>query len=474
MTEAIAPREPQRSDDDNVTRRQSPRIGDSWKTQPEQEAMPVHCLSGTSRKSATGRRSHAIITMFKPRGESQTSMTRGQRTTTRRRALHATAALTTMGLAGCFRGMGGGDEGTFTVGANLPLSQGWEPYGNTQRRAAEIAIQDINDAGGLDGRDVELIVKDNQVDPQTVRDKTTELVTQDGADIILGPISSASRVAMASELDRHEIPALYTTQYEGRAAEDYCNEWLFKTAEIPVQQIEPFIPWLIDNHGDQFYLLGSDYIWPKTMNELITAEVERHGGEVLDEEYVQLNATDFSSIIPRIEQANPDILFMELTGASVPAIQQQMHEQDVRGQWTEVGLAHGQGTIAGAPPEAVEGLLGCHAYKENNDNAANREFVAKFKDAYGEDALITYLTGPAFTGLKLLEEAVNRAGGTSTDDLISGLDGASVDSVMGETTIERDHQITVGTTVSAVNANRKFEPITSFDPVPPVEHCDNI
>lgn len=394
--------------------------------------------------------------------------------TTRRRALQAATGLTAMSLAGCFRGMGGGDEGAFTVGANLPLSQGWEPYGNTQRRAAEIGIQEINDAGGLDSREVELVVKDNQVDPQTVRDKTTELVTQDGADIILGPISSASRVAMAAELDKHEIPALYTTQYEGRAAEDYCNEWLFKIAEIPVQQIEPFIPWLIDNHGDQFYLLGSDYIWPHTMNEVITQEVERHGGTVLKEEYVQLNATDFSSIIPRIEQANPDVLFMELTGASVPAIQQQMQEQNVRGQFTEVGLAHGQGVIAGAPPEALEGLLGCHAYKENNDNAANREFVSNFKDAYGQDALITYLTGPAYTGIKMLEEAVNSAGGTSTDELIDGLNGASVDSVMGTTTIERDHQITVGTTVSKLDANKKFQPIKKFDPVTPPEDCDNI
>lgn len=393
---------------------------------------------------------------------------------TRRQALQGAAGIATAGIAGCIGGGGGGDEETFTIGANLPLSQGWEPYGNTQSRAAEIAIQEINDAGGLDGREVELVVKDNQVDPQTVIDRTTELVEQEGADFIFGPISSASRVAMSSELEDHEVPALYTTQYEGRAAEDYCNDWLFKAGEIPVQQIEPFIPWLIENHGEQFYLLGSDYIWPQTMNDLITDVVEEHGGEVLEEEYVQLNATDFSSIIPRIEQADPDVLFMEVTGASVPAIQQQMLEQGVRDQWTEVGLAHGQGVIAGAPPEAVEGVLSCHAYKENLDNSANEEFVSNFKDEYGEDALMTYLTGPAYTGMKLLEDAVEQAGGSSTEDVMEGLQDASVNSVMGETTMGADHQISVGTTVAEVNADQKYEPITSFDPVSPEDACDNI
>lgn len=397
----------------------------------------------------------------------------GADTTTRRQALRVAAGVATASVAGCLRGSSS-DDGTFTIGGNLPLSQGWEPYGNTQRRAAEIAIQEINDAGGLDGREVELVVTDNQVDPKTVRDRTTELVTQEGADIILGPVSSASRVAMAGELQRHEVPALYTTQYEGSAAEDYCNEWLFKTGEVPAQQIDPFIPWLIDTHGEQFYLLGSDYIWPETMNELITDAVEQNGGEILDEVYVGLNETDFSSIIPRIEQADPDVLFMTLTGASVPAIQQQLHEQGVRDQWTEVGIAHTQGLVSGVPPEAVEGLLSCNAYKENLDNQANQQFVSTFTDEYGEDALITSLTGPAYTGVKLLEAAVDRAGGTSSEDLVDGLSGASVTSVMGETTIERDHQVTVGTSVYELDADRTYQPVTSFDPVTPAENCDGI
>ena len=392
---------------------------------------------------------------------------------TRRQALKTTAGIAAAGLAGCIGG-GGGSDGTFTIGLNLELSSGWEPYGLTQQRAVEIAVDEIIDNGGLDGQEVEMVVEDNQVDPQTTRDMTDRLVQEHGANILLGPISSATRVAMSARLGRHEVPAIYATQYEGQVAEDYCNEWLFKTGEIPPQQIDPFIPWLIDEYGGSFYLLGDDYLWPRTMNELIRERVVDEGGEVVGEEYVALDATDFSSIIPRIEQDDPDVLFMELTGAGPAAIQQQMQEQGVRGQWAEVGLAHGQGVIQGAPPEAIEGLLTCHAYMENLDNSANNAFVSEFRDRYGEDAPMTYLTGPMYVAAKLIEEAVAQAGGTSTEDLMDGLNGASIDSIVGQVGFDVDQQASVGTTVGEANSNLKFDPVTSFDPVTPDDTCDDV
>ncbi len=391
----------------------------------------------------------------------------------RRDVLKGTGAgIATTGLAGCIKGIGGGGSEAFTIGANLALSQGWKPYGQTMQRAAEIAIDEINEAGGLGGKDVELVVEDNKVDPKTVREKTNKLVQQDGADIIFGPISSASRNAMAPVLEQHEIPALYPVQYEGPAAKDYCNKWIFKVGEIPVQQVKPFVPWLMEEYGDSFYLLGSDYVWPQTMNDLITEEVEANGGTVVAEEYVSLGTTDFTSIIPRIESKDPDVLFMELTGASVPAIQKQMANRGVRDQWKEVGLAHGQGLLAGAPLEAVEGLLSCHAYMENLQNSANQQFMEKFHSEYGEDALVDYLTGPAYTAIKLLEQGVKNAGGTSTEDLMSGLPGSSVDSVMGTTALEVDHQISVGCTVGEVNQNKQYDPVTGFDLVKPEDVCE--
>lgn len=390
----------------------------------------------------------------------------------RRQVLRATGGLTVAGLAGCTGG--GGSTDTLTIGANLPLSQGWEPYGNTQVRAAEVAIAEINDNGGLDGKDVELVVEDNQVDPQTARDKVDRLVSQDGADVLLGPISSATRVATSAELDRLEVPSLYASQYEGPVADDYCSEWMFHLGDIPSQKIEPLVPWLIEEHGGSFYLLGDDYNWPKQTNGAVKEAVEANDGEIVAEEYVSLDTTDFSSIIPRIVQEDPDVLFMTITGGGPAAIQDQMREQGVRDQFAQVGLAHGQGVIQGAAPEATEGVYSCQAYMENIENDANTEFIETFREEYGSDALVNYFTGPAYNAIQLLQDAVERAGGSSPTDIQEGLKGASADSVMGKTTIESDNQITVGTSLGVVNSEQKYDVIESFDPVAPTGECDDL
>jgi ABC-type branched-subunit amino acid transport system substrate-binding protein len=302
----------------------------------------------------------------------------------------------------------------------------------------------------------------------------SRLVEQENADIILGPISSANRIAMASEVSRLQVPALYASQYEGDVAEDYCNEGMYQLGDVPLQKINPFIPYLMEEHGESFYLLGDDYVWPQEINGVVREVVDSEGGEIVGEEYVSLDTTDFTSIIPRIEQADPDILFMTVTGAGPAAIQDQMQEQDVRDQFTQVGLAHGQGVIQGASSEASEGVLTCHMYFENIDNEANNEFVQKLKDKHGEDILINYFTGPAYNAIQLLADAVKQGGGTSTEELHDGLDGATANSVMGETTIEVDQQMTVGTSVGVLNSEQKYDVIESFDPVTPEEQCDDI
>lgn len=389
----------------------------------------------------------------------------------RRRVLQATGGLTVTGLAGCMSSSG---NEVLTVGANLPLSQGWEPYGNTQVRAAEIAIEEINDNGGLDGKEVELVVEDNQVDPQTARQMAERLVSEKNANVLMGPISSATRVATSSVLERLQVPSLYASQYEGPAADDYCNKWMFQLGDIPSQKIEPLIPWLIEKHGESFYLLGDDYSWPKQTNEAVKQAVDNNGGEVLEEEYVSLDTTDFTSIIPRIEQEDPDVLFMTITGGGPAAIQNQMHEQGVRDQFAQVGLAHGQGVIQGASPEATEGVYSCQAYLEGIENDANTEFIEKYRNEHGDDALVNYFTGPAYNAIKLLEDAVDQSGGTSPDEIREGLQGASASSIMGETEIESDNQMTVGTFLGQVNSEQKYEILESFDPVSPSGSCGDI
>lgn len=390
---------------------------------------------------------------------------------TRRAALAGLGGAAITGVAGCLAP--GGGTNTFTIGAALPLSQGWEAYGNTMLRAVEIGATALEESAAMDGREVSVLVEDTQVAPQTTRDVVTKLITEDGADVIFGPVSSTNRIAMAPLLADNGVPGLYAVEYEGRAAEDYCNEWLFKTAEIPPQQIQPFVPWLLEEYGDSFFLLGSDYTWPKEMNAATRSVLGEHGGQVLGEEYVPIGHTEFSSIIPRIESADPDVLFMTLTGPSVPAIQQQMQTFGVRGQWTDVGISHGQGLLAGAPAAAVEGVVSCHTYMEALDTERNAAFVQAFRDR-GEDMPITFLTGTSRIAMSLLQAAIEAEGDTSADAIRSGLRGVSATTIAGEVSIDVDQQATLPTRASRVDAQRTHVPVAEFAAVEPPEHCDSI
>ncbi|ERG87944.1 MAG: ABC-type branched-chain amino acid transport system, periplasmic component [halophilic archaeon J07HX5] len=375
------------------------------------------------------------------------------------------------GAAGC---LGSSNSNAFKIGAALSLStQGWETYGNTMLRAVRIAADQMQERGVFGDREVSVITEDTQVDPQTTRNKVEKLTTQDDVDVVVGPVSSANRIPAAELFRENQTPGLYAVEYEGAVAEDYCNPWLFKSAEVPEQQVEPFVPWLVDEYGSSFYLLGSDYTWPNEMNGQIQTVLENQGGEVVGEEYAALGETDFSSIIPRIENADPDVLFMTLTGASVPAIQEQMLNFDVRGQWTDVGISHGQGLLQGAPAEAVEDVVSCHSYMESLETDRNQQFVQAFRDR-GTDVPITFLTGTTRVAMRLLEQAIETEGDASADGIQAGLRGVSAKTVVGEVAIETDQQATLPTYASRVNGERQHVPVESFDAVQPDPQCDSL
>jgi ABC-type branched-subunit amino acid transport system substrate-binding protein len=388
----------------------------------------------------------------------------------RRNVLATGAAVSAVGLAGCSDG-GGGGGGTFTIGVNLPFSQGWKPYGQPILNTAKLMRDRINDADGLAGDQIELVVEDTQAAPDTAVQKANKLIQQDGIDLMLGPLTSASRTAVSPVLERNQVPAMYVIDYEGPAAEDYCNKWQFKFGETPPQQVNPFLPWLMEEYGSSFYLIGQDYIWPQTMNDLIREYLENNGGTVLDEQYVQFGTTDFSSIIPRIENADPDILFMTVTGGSAVNLQKQMGNRGVRDQFQDVGLAHIQPVLAGIPNDAVEGLINCRDYFETLDNEVNQQYLSEYYDRFGDDAPMSTHAGLAHMAMQTLEKALNERGGTSNEDILQGLPGTTVDSPMGTRTLEHDHQANHGCTAAEVGSDKKFDAITQFDTVMPPETC---
>lgn len=378
----------------------------------------------------------------------------------------------TAALAGCLGSIGGGGGGPFKIGAVLPISTA---FGRTALNATEVAVTRINEAGGLAGeREVEIIAEDNELEPGATQEKTNKLIDQDDVDILFGPLLSSSRGAMSPIAEQREIPLLYPVEYEGPAADDYCNEWVWKAGEVPVQQVQPFIPWLIENHGPEFYIFGNDYVWAQKVDDITEQAVKDNGGEVLGREYVELGTTNLSSIVTRIEEADPDVLCMTLTGQSVVAMMKELEAQGVRGSLQEVGWDFGQGTISGLTPEQGEGLLSCHPYFENLENDANAQFKQDLRDQFGEDAFINFITGTAFAQIQLFQRAAEEAGSAAVPDITDQMSDVTVeDSLLGrDISYVHDQQVEHACWIGRADENMKYQPVKQLPAAMPDDVCE--
>ena len=191
----------------------------------------------------------------------------------RRKVLAGGAVLGTAGLLGV-PGIVRAEAETIKVGILQPLSGGLEALGNQGVQGARLALEEANDAGGvLGGRRFEIVVADTKTDPKTAVERTNALIRGDEVSAIIGPVTSANRDAMQPTLERFRTPLFYATDYEGGV----CSRYIWCYSALPDHWVTPLIPYVVENYGQRFYLLGSDYVWPQKMFETagqIVSQVE--------------------------------------------------------------------------------------------------------------------------------------------------------------------------------------------------------
>ena len=141
--------------------------------------------------------------------------------------------------------------------------------------AEQLAIEEINKSGGVLGKQIEAIVEDGNSDWPTFAEKAKKLIDQDKVATVFGCWTSASRKAVLPVFESKKSLLWYPVQYEGQE----CSNNIFYTGAAPNQQIEPSVQWLLDNKGKEFFLVGSDYVFPRTANTIIKAQLEAKGGK---------------------------------------------------------------------------------------------------------------------------------------------------------------------------------------------------
>ncbi len=327
-------------------------------------------------------------------------------------------------------------------------------------QAEKLAIEQINAMGGILGRKIEYIQEDGASDWPTFAEKARKLLVQDKVASVMGCWTSASRKAVLPVFEQHNGFLYYPTFYEG--LEQSPN--VIYTGQEATQQIIAGLDWVTREKGAKtFYLLGSDYIWPRTSNKIARAHIEKfmEGTSVVGEEYYPLGHTQFNSVINKIRLRRPDVIYAIVVGGSNVAFYKQLTAAGIDPAAESpivLTISVTEDEIRGIGGENVAGAYACMKYFQSLDNENNKEFVAAFKEMWGDDMVIGDVTQAAYLGPWLWKAAVEKAGSFDVDKVREASPGIAFEKAPeGYVEIHENHHLWSKTRVGRARADGQYD-----------------
>ena len=370
---------------------------------------------------------------------------------------YPTAAVNTTGLAV--------DDHYVTVG-QLHSVTGTMAISETGSVEAErLAIQQINDAGGVLGRKIKIIQEDGASDWPTFAEKAKKLLVNDKVASVMGCWTSASRKAVLPIFEKENGMLYYPTFYEGLEA----SKNVIYTGQEATQQIIWGLDWAHKEKGAKtFFLIGSDYIWPRTSNKIARIHIERHltGCEVVGEEYYPLGHTNFNSLINKVKLKKPDCIYSIVVGGSNVSWYKQLKAAGITGESLAkknqllLTISTTEDEILGIGGENVEGFYACMKYFQSLDNENNQKFVAAFKEMWGSDSVIGDVTQAAYLGPWLWKLTVEKAGSFDIDKIAEASEGVEFAAAPeGYVKIHKNHHLWSKARIGEMLADGQFKVI---------------
>lgn len=382
--------------------------------------------------------------------------------------LSATALAATM-LTACGSGGGSssGDGDTVKVGLLHSLTGSMAISEKSVRDAEVLAIKEINAAGGVNGKQIEYVEEDGASEPSTFATKAEKLIDSEGVSTIFGCWTSSSRKAVKPIVEEYGSLLWYPVQYEGM--ESSSN--IVYTGAAPNQQIVPAIDYLLDQGYKKFFLLGSDYVFPRTANMIINAQLEAKGAEAVGEEYADMDQTDFAAIISKIEAAKPDVIINTLNGTGNVSFFKQMSEKNYTSKdYMTMSFSIAEEEVATIGADILKGHMVSWNYYQTTDTEKNKEFVKAYKDAYGENRVTSDPAEAAYDAVYLWKAACEKADSFEPEDVIKAVESGEIsfDAPEGTVTIQGDnHHLVKPVRIGQVGDDGLINEIYATDPVAP-------
>lgn len=331
----------------------------------------------------------------------------------------------------------------------------------------QVAIDEINAAGGLLGRPLKLVHYDTQSNIQMYSQYAQQLALKDKVAVVHGGITSASREAIRPTFDRYKVLYFYNTLYEGGV----CDRNTFCVGTTPAQTVEKLVPYAMKKSGKKAYIIAADYNYGQITAKWMQKYVKDNGGEVLAVDFFPLDVTNFGPTISKIQAAKPDLLLSALVGGNHTAFYRQWTSAGLKSQIpiasTTFGLVNEPSTL---DAKESDGVLGAYGYFEELTTDASKAYVAKVKTKMPDVPYISELAAATYEGFHLWAAGVKKAGSIDRLKVIEALEtGISIDGPSGKVTIDHaTHHVTRNAFLADVK-DRKWNVLETFPDAKPLD-----
>jgi len=336
-------------------------------------------------------------------------------------------------------------------------------------QSAQLAVDEINAAGGVLGRQLELEIADDGSGAVGAQKAFDSLVFQKKVDVIISMETSAARNAGLPIVNKGKVPYIYTSFYEGHS----CSPWLFVDAWVPEQQVPPVVDYFMHfKKAQSFFLIGSDYSFGRGMLSFTRKYIESNGGKVVGEEYLPMDGTDWTAVLSKLRASKADALITSTAGgAPNVSLTKQLRATGLNLPYGNLAVDEGTAKSMGADGQ---GIYISASYVTGIDSPQNKQYLADIEKKFGADLKTPNdLSVPEYEAIYLYKAALEKAGSTQSDKVQQALAQVSYQGPRGHVEMSKQHHAPLNMYLGQVQPDGSVKVIQNFKNVGPGAQCPN-
>ncbi|HTU21687.1 MAG TPA: transporter substrate-binding protein [Gemmataceae bacterium] len=306
--------------------------------------------------------------------------------------------------------------------------------------AAQLAIDELNQQGGLLGRPVEAIMGDGESNYRKFAALAEKLITQDHVCVLFGTRASFNRKAVRPIVEKHDHLLIYPMQFEG--LEDSPN--IVYLGAAPNQQMIPAVDYFLEKGKRRLFLVGSDYVFPHAANAILGDYLGNKHPEarIVGEEYLAFGSSEVGGILQAIEKAKPDLIVNTINGDSNSEFFRALHRAGVRAERTPVlSFSMGENELLGLGDAGI-GHYAAWSYFQGIDSEENQAFVRKFRARFGPLRIISDPMETVYLGVHIWARAVQAAGSVEPRAVAETIKGRTLRAPEGDVRVDGETRYT--------------------------------